>query len=207
MTKDINLKEIERKAYRDSLQDGLMELVMGVCLAAMSSRALSPAFIGMFVLAPLLFRRVLMAMRRRFTYPRIGYVKLVDEKPKEVLGGIATVMLIVIAAMAVAFVIFGDVRSFALWLKWFPAFVGVLLAGMFSSIAAKSGLIRHYAFALASVISGLVFSILRFEPLVTGLFIYFLVMGVLLILCGLVIFIRFLRRHPLPAEEESDVNA
>ncbi len=207
MVKDVNLKEIERRALRGSQQDGLMELVMGVCLAAMSSRALSPVFIGTFVLAPLLFRPVLMAMRKRFTYPRIGYVKLVEEKPKEVVGGIATLMLILIAAMAVGFVIFGDVRNFALWLKWSPAFVGVLLAGMFSSIAAKSGLIRHYAFALASVISGLVLSILRFKPLETGLFIYFLVMGVLLILCGLVIFIRFLRRHPLPAEEESDVNA
>ncbi len=205
MSTPIDVKEIERKAYRDSQQDGLMELVMGVCLAAMSSRALSPVFIGTFVLAPLLFRPVLMAMRKRFTYPRIGYVKLVEEKPKEVVGGIATVMLILIAAMAVGFVIFGDVRNVALWLKWSPAFVGVLLAGMFSSIAAKSRLIPQYAFALASVISGLVFSILRFEPPETGLFIYFLVMGVLLILYGLVMFIRFLRRHPLPAEEESDV--
>ena len=30
MTQEINLKELENKAYRDSYQDGLMEVMMGM---------------------------------------------------------------------------------------------------------------------------------------------------------------------------------
>ena len=201
MRQQVDLKEIEQKTFRDSQQDGLLELVMGICMVAMATRLLSPILVFMLALPFLLFKPVLEALRKRFTYPRIGYVKLIPDKPKEVIGAIFLVTLIVLAIMAVAFVLFGNVRDFNLWMKWLPIWGGTVLAGMFSSFASKSGSARYYVYALWSLISGFVLSIPDFEPVETGVLLYFLVMGGLLIPCGLVLFIRFLHKYPQPAKE------
>ena len=155
----------------------------------------------MLVFPVILFGPALMAMRKRFTYPRIGYVKLIPDKPKEVLGAIFLITLIVVVVMAVVFFLFGDVRDFNLWMKWVPVWGGVVLAGMFSSFGSKSGCTRYYVFALWSLISGFVLSVLPLEAVETGTLLYFLVMGCLLIPWGLVTFIRFLRKYNKQTEE------
>ncbi len=196
-----NLKEIEKKTFRDSQQDGLLELVMGICMMAISTRLFSRVLVVMLALPVILFGPALVALRKRFTYPRIGYVKLIPDKPKEVLGAIFLITLIVVVVLAVVFFLFGDVRDFNLWMRWVPVWGGVVLAGMFSSFGSKSGCARYYVFALWSLISGFVLSILNFEAVETGTLLYFLVMGCLLIPWGLVTFIRFLRKYSQPVKE------
>lgn len=205
MSSEISMKRIEQGAFRSCQGDGLLEAVLGLCLAAFAAPALSSAFVLVFVLGPLASRPILKALRNRFTYPRIGHAELAPEKPKEGLK-VVILALALLALMALAFIVFGDVRDVGLWIQWVPAFAGILLAGLFLFLASKSGFARHYGFALASVAAGFLLSIPRFTPRETGLFIYFLVMGLLLALSGLVFFLRFLRSHPLPAEEVSDVS-
>ena len=204
MEQQIDMKQIEQKTFRESQQDGLMELVMGVCMVAISTRLFSRVLVFMLVLPVLLFGPVLLAMRRRFTYPRIGYVKLIPDRPKTVITGILIVTLIVIVVMAAAFLLFGDVGDFSLWMKWVPFWGGVVIAGMFSSLASKSGCWRYYVFAVWSVISGLVLSLVDFAAMETGTLLYFLVMGSLLIPWGLVTFIFFLHRYRLSTNEVAD---
>ena len=201
MKQQVDLKQIEQKTFRQSKQDGLMEFVMGICLLAMSTRLLSRVLIGMFPIAIILFGIVLNAMRKKFTYPRTGFVKLIEDKPKDAIAGIALVTLIVIAVLAVAFIIFADVRDFGLWMKWVPLWAGVVLAIMFVSLAAKSATARYYIFALYSLIVGFVLSFLKFDKVETGTLLYFLAMGAFLTPFGLVLFIHFLHKYPKPAEE------
>ena len=82
-----------------------------------------------------------------------------------------------------------------------PVWAGVVIGIMFVSLAAKSRTTRYYIFALYSVVAGFFLSILRFEVVETGTLLYFLAMGVFLIPSGLILFIRFLRKYPKPAEE------
>jgi hypothetical protein len=204
MAQEIDLKNIEQKTFRESQQDGLMELVMGICMLAISTRLFSRLFIFMLVLPVFLFGPLLTLMRRRFTHPRIGYVKLIPDKPKSVITGIFLVSLVVIALMTVVFFFFGDVRDFNLWLRWCPFWGGTVLAGMFSSLASKSGAARYYIFAGWSLLSGIVLSVLKFEAVETGTLLYFAVMGGLLIPFGLVQFVMFLRKNPKPGQEVLD---
>jgi hypothetical protein len=206
MKQEVDFKEIEQKTIRFSQQDGLMEFVMGICMVAMSTRLLSRVLIVMFPLAMLLFRPALEAMRKRFTYPRIGYVKLIPDKPKDAISGIALITLIIIAVMAVVFILFADVRNFSLWLKWVPVWAGVILAIMFVSLATKSGATRYYIFALYSVVIGFVLSVTSFTKVETGTLLYFLVMGGLLVPSGSVLFIRFMRNYPMPVKEAQNDN-
>jgi hypothetical protein len=200
MKQQINVKEIGQKTFRESQQDGLMEFVMGICLLAMSTRLLSRVLIGMFPIAIIFFGPILNALRKRFTYPRAGFVKLVEDKPKDAIAGIALVTLIVIAILAVSFILFANVSDFGLWMKWVPLWAGIIIAVMFVSLAAKSAAARYYIFAAYSLIVGLVLSILQFAEVETGTLLYFLVMGAFLTPFGLGLFIRFLHRYPIHAE-------
>jgi len=206
MEHEIDLKQIEQKTFRDSQQDGLLELVMGICMVAISTRLFSRVLVVMLALPVILFGPLLVAMRKRFTYPRIGYVKLIPDKPKEVIRAISIVTLIVIAVMAVAFILFADVRDFNLWMRWIPTWAGVVLAGMFSSFGSKSGCLRFYVFALWSLVGGFVLSVIRFEAVETGTLLYFALMGSLLIPWGLVTFIRFLREHSCEPKETNSAD-
>ena len=201
MAQEIDLKNIEQKTFRQSQQDGLMELVMGICMLAISTRLFSRLFIFMMVIPVLLFGPLLALMRRRFTHPRIGYVKLIPDKPKSVITGILLVTLVVLGAMAVAFFFLGDIRDFNLWMRWCPFWGGTVLAGMFSSLASKSGAVRYYIFAGWSFLSGIVLSLLDFEVIETGTLLYFAVMGGLLVPFGLTQFAMFLHKHPKFAKE------
>jgi hypothetical protein len=204
MTKQMDVEGIERKTFRNSQQDGLLELVVGVCMVAISTRLFSRVLVAMLVLPVILFHPFLEAMRKRFTYPRIGYVKLIPDKPRDVLTGIFLVTVVVLAVLTVAFLIFGGVRDFDRWLRWCPFWGGTVLAGMFSSFASKSGAARHHVFAAWSFIAGIVLSVLKFDAVETGTLLYFAVMGGLLILFGLVQFVTFLHQHPKPSEEIRD---
>ncbi len=201
MDQQLDIKKIGQKAFSQSQQDGLMEFVMGICLLAMSTRLLSRVLIGMFPIAIILFGPVLNALRKRFTYPRTGFVKLVEDKPKDAVTGIALVTLIVIAVLAVAFILFANIGDFGLWMKWVPFWAGIMLAVMFVSLVAKSAAARYYIFAVYSLVTGLILSILQFAEVETGTLLYFLAMGAFLTSFGLVLFIRFLHRYPIHAEE------
>lgn len=201
MAEQVDLGSIERKTFRESQQDGLLELVMGVCMIAISTRLFSRVLVVMLVLPVILFHPFLEAMRKRFTYPRIGYVKLIPDKPKEVVTGIFLVSVVVVCILAVAFLIFGGIRNFEMWLRWCPFWGGTVLAGMFSSFASKSGAVRHYVFAAWSLLAGIVLSLIRFDATETGTLLYFAVMGALLVPFGLMRFAAFLRAHPKPLEE------
>jgi len=198
---EINLKNVEQKTFRQSQQDGLMELVMGVCMLAISTRLFSRLLIFMLVLPVLLFSPLLAFMKRRFTHPRIGYVRLIPDEPKAIVTGILFISLIIIALMAVAFLFFGNISDFNLWMRWCPFWGGTVLAGMFSSLASKSGACRYYIFAGWSFLSGINLSLFDFEKVETGTLLYFALMGGLLIPFGLVQFAIFLHKYPKPAKE------
>ena len=155
----------------------------------------------MLALPVFLFGPLLALMRKRFTHPRIGYVKLIPDKPKSVITGILVVTLVVIAVLAIAFLFFGNIRDSNLWLRWCPFWGGTVLAGMFSSLASKSGAIRYYIFAGWSFLSGITLSLIDFKVIETGTLLYFAVMGALLVPFGFVQFVIFLREHPKVAKE------
>jgi hypothetical protein len=173
-------------------------------MLAISTRLFSRLLIFMLALPVFLFGPLLALMRRRFTHSRIGYVRLIPDKPKSVITGILLVTLVVIILMAVVFFFLGDVQDFKLWLRWCPFWGGTVLAGMFSFLASKSGATRYYIFAGWSLLSGIVLSVLEFDAVETGTLLYFAVMGGLLVPFGLVQFVMFLRQYPKPEQEVLD---
>jgi len=212
MSSEIELKRLEQRAFRDANQDGLMEILMGAVFSVASLAWLSPApawMPGLFVIfGPL----ALEALRKRFTYPRIGYVRLRQEPPKRPLLGVRSVplgmavyVLIVLGAWVLLLAAAGDVRDASLWRKWCPTLLALMLTGGFIYLADKSGRIWVYGWIVFSIALGVACSLLNFQRSYAAVSAYCLVMAVVFLPCGLVKFVRFLRNHPIRVEEGSDV--
>ncbi len=204
MTQTINLKELEKKAYRDSQQDGLMELMMGLILMAFGGFFYSTVFV-FYILLILFSGRIVESIRKRYTYPRIGFVKFPQENLKHNLTGVFLFEFAVIVIIFTLISLFGDVTDYSQWVKWSPLFFGMILVGPFAHVASKSGNVLYTGYAILSVILGGFFSLIEFGSGCTGLILYLVFIGGFLVLCGLVIFIRFLRKYPLPVKEVSGV--
>ena len=100
MSDKINLKEMEQNAYKRLNEDGLMELLMGAILFVVSStfggKSSFAPFLAMYVI---FIKQIVEGFRERYTYPRIGYLKLPDEEEKNIGIGIFTFYLGLIVAM------------------------------------------------------------------------------------------------------------
>jgi hypothetical protein len=200
MKQEINLKEIEQKSYRDSNQDGLMEIMVGILLIGLGATFGTGLNVFAILVPIFLFPRFVGAIRKRYTYPRIGYVKLLQDDPKKTAIGMFVFMAFVLALMVICFLLLGKFKEAAAYKKWSPALMGVVLVGGFLYAHGKSGSIRYIVFALLAVGFGLLFSIMSFESY-DGLIINFFVLGGIFIVTGFILFILFVHKYPKPAEE------
>ena len=194
-----NLEKIEQNAYREFMQDGLTEVFLGILFVGMGVlfkvASVFAAFFACFVIV--VFPRLVEKLKRRYTYPRIGYAKLHEDPPKKIAVGIFSYMLMVAVVMVVVlFVIFSGISA-DLWYRWTPTFMGAMLTGAFIYLAGKSGDQHNYGIAVLGLVTGIVLSIYTFESMWTGLIVYFLFMGSLFTGLGLVRFVYFVHTFPV----------
>ncbi len=202
MDEKINLEEIERKAWRESMQDGLEIIMIGVVLLGTSATLFSsfPSIFFTTIFPLIMALPIIEAVRRRYTYPRTGYVKVQTDDAKMTAMGIFLYGVVVVAVIAVAlYIIFGS----GLWPPYVfyqaaPAFVGAMPLGAMIYTRSKSGDPRYHVYGLIALASGIAFSIHKFAPVKSGLTLYLLFVGGVFLLSGLVQFVTFLREHPLP---------
>lgn len=197
MVNKINLKEIERKAYRESMRDGFTEIFIGIILLYASLIFhVSSVYMALFIIfGP----KLLETLKERYTYPRIGYVKPKAEDGGKITRGIFGYMLIVVAVMAVVLgAVYRGSWSSDLFYKWMPTFVGAMLLGAMLYTQGKSGDNKYYVYGILALVAGIAFSLYDFEPVKMGLTAYLQLSGGAILIVGIVTFIQFNRRHPIP---------
>ncbi len=194
----VNLKEIERKVYTSYHQDGLIDIIAGFFLLGF----------GLWLILDMLWMGWILwfvgvsayaAAKRVFTIPRIGYVKFTPHRVK----AMQTIALIVFSLFAllgaVAFIQVAG-GSKPLWLlfaiEYYMPVIGVSVAALFCVVGYAFRTKRMYAYAL-----------LTLGMFVTGQFLYFplhyyvILLGTLILLSGLIMLIRFVRRYPLSSSD------
>ena len=203
MSGDQALKQLEQKAFREFEQDGLMEiLVAGILLigGVVVTRPFLVWLYGLFFFLPATLR----ALRRRLTYPRVGYAELVEEEPRRHYRGMAGVTLLVFSLWAVALVLTGHATDASYWRQSVPAPAGFLLACGMHYVYSRSGMLRHQIYALLSVVSGVGFSMLEFERPYAGVGYWLHALALVFLASGTVLLLRFLRSMPAAATEGAD---
>ncbi|TRO58862.1 hypothetical protein E2P71_01230, partial [Candidatus Bathyarchaeota archaeon] len=160
MSDKINLKEMEQQANRLLTKDGLMELLMGAILFVTSSSfAGTPIFTPFLGLYVIFLKNIIEGFRKKFTYPRIGYLKLPDEDSKKIGVGILTFMGAIMLALAVViYLIYGRISGDLVY-KWIPLLIGLIFFGGLQYNYSKSGDKVNLVYITIAVGAGLIFSL------------------------------------------------
>lgn len=213
MAQEINLKQIERKAWTSFFQDGLLDILMGLLLLLMAvPDLLSDVFPSKLwqygtnaALAGLAFV-IFWAGKRFITMPRLGRVRFgrARKVKKMRLAPILTAASILTGILMASILLAQRTGPSVL-----DAVAGsrVLLA---LGLAAWIILIFSLASYFMDFTRGYVIGVLCALGLAgTVLFdnqIMFLLVGNVIVLMGLGVFIRFLRRYRVPAQEGAPNN-
>lgn len=200
MANSFDTNEIERRARAASFEDGLMEIFAALVLVTIAvAWVASPAFVGIVAAFVVLYGwRVVEKVKRRITYPRIGYYQ---ERSADATATGRGILIFVAGAVAVTIgvvAIFGDVTEASEWRRAAPLMSGLSLSGGFWYAGERSGLFRHKFVAVYSVITGVLLwafsSGATYEPVVWHL----IGMALLLAAIGAWALEHFLRTHRLP---------
>jgi hypothetical protein len=215
MSNTLDLKQIERKAFRSTYQDGLWDIYMGAIVAAMAVFLHRPEsgysainIIGcilIFIVGNILF----WAGKKYITLPRMGQVHFgpARQQKKKTLAIILGI-IVLIQVFVVGVTIFG-------WLN--PVF-GAKLLGSFGgynlehlAVAALSSLfvgpsmlvIAYLNDFLRGYYIAILMALAVFLMILINQPIFPLVIGGLIILPGLGLFINFLKKYPIPQGVET----
>lgn len=208
MNEPINLKGLEKKAWRSTYQDGIWDiyfglLFFGIALAPFGENLGISSELGIMLILILWYSIAvifLMLGKKYITIPRIGYVKFGArrKKVKKALLGLlifniflALLFLIIdVGGIFTLFNIEGLVR---------PLIIGLLLITTPLSILAY--FLQYYrlypyalSFGLSFFFSELLYPLVG-EPL--DLFISQGLVGIVILIIGLIYFIQFLLKYPL----------
>jgi len=179
--------------------------VVGVLLASGSRLVLLISLLVIFLGNPLLER-----LKKRYIYPRIGYVKLRPEKeadPKGIAMAGIVFVVVLLGSMGLFHLAMGEERGWAFWFNYFlPASTGFMLAIGPFWLGETYGVKRGYVFAVLFLLSGIAIPVLGIASGYEAVGLECLLVGVISLISGVVMFTRFLRKYPVLAEGTSDVN-
>jgi len=222
MSTSKELDAIALKVQQAYYEDGLADLFMGVIFLGLASvftlLAHNVTFLVFMIilLNPLIYSHLIEVAKRRWVYPRVGYVK---PKPIEEMSTRGVLLILVLVASivllppVVLFIISGYAGLF-FWLIWVaPVGFGLAIAIGPFFLARRYHLARYYLFALLIPVIGVIVPWLNltvpnaYAAFFTTFAIQTAIIGLLALFSGTVLFLQFLHRYPVeptdPAEGEN----
>ncbi len=214
MSETLDLKAIERKAFRATHQDGLWDIYIGgvvLCMTILTYSTDSEEFpllsFGLYLLGLGASWLIFWAGKKFITAPRLGQVKFGPQRQRRkrtlvtILVGIVLLQTILVAL------------TILLWAnpEWAarlgitgsdPDIERLLVASIGALFVGPSMVILAYfkdftrGYYIAFILSLAVFSLIWF-----GQPVYLIVAALIIMIPGVVLFVRFLRQHPLPPAE------
>jgi hypothetical protein len=204
MVERTGLKQIERNVFREYFRDGLVDILFGMYFLLTGLLLGGTATLFVF-LSVVFFAPLLRSLKKRFTYPRTGYVELRQGDPQPrpwfILGSLA----LGLAALVAVSIATDVITQPAKWYRLMPIFFGIWMAGILLGLALRVGLQRYYVAAGVVLASGLTFALMPPTEKLENIRLFLDVVGTVLLACGVIAFVRFVRKHPLPTEGAADV--
>lgn len=201
MTQEVDLEQLERKAWTAYFDDGLTDLYSGFILLGLGLAILTD---HVWWLALMLVGTAVLWARKRVTYSRMGHVRYSPQREAKTNRSRAA------AGIAIAVAVLLGVVLFALmWTKGLPQWLEPWLSDyLLVALAVFTGAILALAAYLMRVARFYAYAALVFAAFVAGQFLSapaglpMTIAAGLVVLCGLAVLSRFLRRYPKPNSGE-----
>ena len=197
MNKKIDLKEIERKAYTSYHQDGVIDITIAGVVFIFTIMIVSdmPWLGGITGILAISFYA---GAKKLLTVPRIGYVKFPQQRAQRITA--VTVVLGILAFVA------GIVAFLQTTSQGTPAWLQLLIENYMLTIGAAVAalfLLGGYAFKTKRIYVYALFTLIMFVAghfIIFPLYYYLTALGTLILLIGLTMMIRFVRKYPKATE-------
>ena len=203
MSQSIDFKKLEQKAYLSYHQDGVIDLVIASVILCMAiSEAIDSSIWNLLALLVVL---AYIPLKRRITFPRLGYVKF-NVKRRGVNMRIASAVFIVVLVLSLVGILLLmlyarssssplilAVRQSPLLLYAIVGLIGFGVAGL------VLGLPRLFIYALLSLLIMIIGHLLNL-----ALWLALMLLGGVILVTGSVLLIRFLRKYPIAEGENHD---
>jgi hypothetical protein len=201
MSPTTEFKLLERRAYLSYHQDGVIDIIVGLGMLGFGIYlAIDQLF---FMLDAWLFLMAYVPLKRWITVPRFGYIEfsLVRTHSQKRRGLISMTFLVILLAFILLVGIPGVLPGGILTtLRIYKELLfGIIFAFLLFGAALMSELIRFSAYAGLAVLLTVMAYWLGLPA-----YAYTLALGGLILLSGLWMLTRFLRRYPLVPEEGSN---
>lgn len=198
MSKDGELKTIQRKVYLSFFQDGVWDIFLGFFIIAWGLSILTEAaflpgvsFLGIYF--------SIWGIKRWLSYPRIGYVKFSSTSRRKITTRFLILGLAVFFLGVLAGILWG-ISTRPQWLAdYFPLIFNGMLAAIVCFAAYWARVNRFYLHAVL-IFLGAVFH----QWLCIEWEFGFIGAGSIILLIGLGILVMFLRKYPRVAREGQD---
>ena len=212
ITEKIDLKEIEKKTWRSTLEDGILDIYFGISILGLGmAMTLSPVlpnpfdkFIVFFFIG--IGLAFFLSAKKFITKPRLGVVKFGYKRKGRKLK-----ILIILSINLIILLVLNIIRFTNPELSLeFPGYLDGLILGLLfiaTPVFFAAYFIQYPRFYLFGLLVGIsfflsdLFSIFLPEPFDT-LIVFSLISGIMIIM-GVVSLIKFLRKYPLPKEEKA----
>jgi hypothetical protein len=203
MSQSADFRKLEQKAYQSYHQDGLIDLITGSVILLMAISEATDS--STWNLLALLLIFAYMPLKRRLTYPRLGYVKFNVKRrgvDMRLASAVAIGVLVLSLIGILALLLSGRSSSSPLILavRASPALLYALFGFIgFGLVGILLGLLRMSVYALLSLLIMIAAHWLNL-PLWSAL----LLLGGTILATGAVLLIRFLLRYPIAEGENHD---
>lgn len=207
MGEEIDLKELEKKAWRSFFQDGLWDIYFGLLLLALGLSSFT-LFINLpeplnliVVLIPIYSIAILLLIlgKKYITTPRIGYIKF-GTKRKKIKKKLALILgvQVIITILMVIFTAFGLFQYIQINSIIIMLMIGLLFVALPIGIIAYFwdfprlyvyGLLGGSGFFIAEILNPIIG-----QPF--DLFIPYIIISGSMLIVGMSYFIRFLKKYP-----------
>lgn len=208
MIENIDLKDLEKKAYKSTFEDGIWDIFIGMIFLAFGLLPLGellglPELVGMFLVSIFWNAGAVVVMflgKKYITVPRIGIIKfgpkrMADQRKLKIFLSLNVLLGVVVMLVQMSGIFkLLNIRGSALSLL-----LGVFISFPFGVVAYYMDFPRLYIYA---VLGGVGFFLTDISDLFIGspfsLIITFGLIGGSILVTGFVFLIKFVRKYPLP---------
>ena len=201
MTQNLNLKELEKKVWTSTFEDGITDIGIGLVLLVSTICQMfndERFYLYPLFIVPALF---IIVAKKYITTPRLGLVKFSKERNRK------SYMLYLIMTISIVFLLILTAKGLFQQLPMTSVIVGAIVFIIPCSIAYILNFDRMYIYAVLFTLS---FSLNEITIANTGVIASgayaWLISGMMITVVGVVYLVRFLHRYPLPEKEVYDVS-
>lgn len=201
MTQNLNLKEIEKKVWTSTFEDGISDIGIGLVLLVSTICQMfndERFYLYPLFIVPALF---IIIAKKYITVPRMGLVKFSRERNKK------RYTLFLVMTISIVFLLLLTTKGLLQQLPMTSLIVGAIVFIIPCSIAYFLNWDRMYIYAVLFTLSFALneVTIANTGVIASGAYAW-LISGMMITVVGVVYLVRFMKKYPLPGKEVYDVS-